>query len=53
MFLFTTLLITLLTISGIIVVTGVVGSAAMLLVFGDVIVFGLFVAFIIKRLVKK
>lgn len=53
MFLFTTLLITLLTISAIIVVTGVVGGTAMLLVFGDVIVFGLFVAFIIKRLVAK
>lgn len=53
MFLFTTLLITLLTISGIILVTGIVGGTTLLLVFGDLIVFGLFVAFIVKRLANR
>lgn len=53
MFLFTTLLFTLFTIAIIIAVAGVIGCTATLLVCGDLIVFGLFIGFIIKRFVKK
>ena len=53
MFLFTALLIVLLFISVFIVVSGVVGGAALILVFGDVIVFALLVAFFVKHLAKK
>lgn len=53
MFLFTALLITLLFISALVIVSGVVGGTALILVFGDVIVFALLVAFFIKHLTKK
>ena len=53
MFLFTALLIALLFISVLVIVSGVVGGAALILVFGDVIVFALLVAFFIKYLTKK
>lgn len=53
MFLFTTLLIMLIILSGIIMVVGVTGAITVGLVFGDLIVFGLIIWFIIKGLRKK
>lgn len=53
MFLFTTLLITLLTIGVMLGLVGAIGITATLLVFGDLIVFGLFIGFIVKRFVAK
>lgn len=53
MFLFTTLLITLVTIGVVLGLIAAIGVTSTLLVFGDLIVFGLLVAFIIKRLVAK
>lgn len=53
MFLFTTLLITLLTIGVMFGLAAAIGGTAMLLVFGDLVVFGMFIGFIVKRFITK